>query len=620
VDEKKLLNESRVFGWLFVFFLALGWLGFYLALIGRFSRWPFVLLLLASLTTAIGTIIEKKLKLKISNNFGFIFIFISALVIAYSFFVTPTIFSGRDQGSLSEAAIRLVQNGKLPFSTPSSREIFKIHPEPEKKFENCSNEMAQKFSRAANFISPATEFWCQFSASGKALNFPGFYYLADGNLITQFPLVYISWLAIFYSFFGLAGLIIANAILLFIFLFSFYFLLACFLKKMPAFLAILVAATSFPIFWFFKFTLSENIALAVAWFGIWQLVSFLKEKNIFSYYAVWVSFALLAFCRVEGLVILIPVIVVLLASAETKKFILKNKIDRLFLPLALFLVFLFFDFFTNFVFYKEMARIILDFNLKTSDTVKNGFINSMGGIFQIFSLYGIAYPLLLALVSVVYFLKQKNHLKLVPFFVTLPVFFYLFDPKISADQPWLLRRYVFAIIPVCIYLAFIFLDEWLSDKKKIYFYAILIIMLSVDLPLLYIYGPYSENKNLLPEVEILSRKIGDNDLVLVDREASDNGWAMISGPLNFLYGKQAVYFFNSKDLETMDLQNFSSVFLVVPDKNVDFYLSGSLGARMTYVQKYSLPVDHLEYLPKSANHLPLKIEGDVNGKIFKIKL
>lgn len=618
MDGKKYLNESRIFGWLAAFFLALGWLGFYLALIGRFSRWPLIIFLLASFAVTAGIIIRKKPRFKISEHFWEIFIFIIALITAYSLFTTPTIFSGRDQGSLSEAAIRLAQNQELEFSTPASREFFKVFPQPKEKFEDCAAKISEKYSRIGPIISPAVKFWCGVSASGKALNFPGFYYLKDGNLSTQFPLSYISWLAIFYSFFGLAGLVIANAVLLFIFLFSFYFLIAIFLKKTPAFLALFIAATSFPIFWFFKFTLSENMALALLWFGIWQLVLFLKGKNMFSYYAIWISFALLAFCRIEGLVVLIPLAIILIKNIEAKEFILQNKIDRLVLPLIFFFAFFLANFYVNFVFYKEMARVILGFSLKNSDTLQNGLWVSASQLFQIFSLYGIAYFTILALGAVIYFLKKRECLKLVPFFIALPVFFYLFDPKISTDHPWLLRRYVFAVLPACLFLSVLFLDNWLIEKRRKIFYGLLILMLAINLPLLVIYGPYSENKNLLSQVEILSRKIADNDLVLIDREASGDGWAMVSGPLSFLYGKQAVYFFNSSNLEKIDSGKFANIFLISPDKNTDYYLAGPLGEKLVFVKNYSLPSSHLEYLSKSENRLPLKIEGEVSGKIFKI--
>src|SRR3972149_2208976 len=50
---------------------------------------------------------------------------LSAGLIGY--FSEPTIFSGRDQGSLSEAAFHLTQNSQLAFSTKASQSFFQIY-------------------------------------------------------------------------------------------------------------------------------------------------------------------------------------------------------------------------------------------------------------------------------------------------------------------------------------------------------------------------------------------------------------------------------------------------------------------------------------------------------------
>ena len=127
---------------------------------------------------------DKKDTTKNSNFLQLFFISLISLlfIIFLSFSTEPTVFSGRDQGSFSEAAVRLSQNHQLEFETLVSQEFFKIY------------------------------------GQGTALNFPGFSYTADGKLITHFSIGYIAWLAVFYSLFGLSGLAIANGVLFFIFL------------------------------------------------------------------------------------------------------------------------------------------------------------------------------------------------------------------------------------------------------------------------------------------------------------------------------------------------------------------------------------------------------------------
>ncbi len=99
-----------------------------------------------------------------------------ALIIATV--TVPTVFDGRDQGSLADAAIRLATTHTLVDHTPESDMFFALY------------------------------------GRGQALHFPGYFYAPDGALVTQFPLPYTTFLAGWYGIFGMTGLIIANALLL----------------------------------------------------------------------------------------------------------------------------------------------------------------------------------------------------------------------------------------------------------------------------------------------------------------------------------------------------------------------------------------------------------------------
>ena len=143
---------------------------------------------------------------------------------------TPTVFTGRDQGSISTAAIALAEYHSFSFSTPVAQTFFAIH-EP-----------------------------------GIAQNFPGFFYTRNGELLTQFPLAYTAWLASFFSLFHLNGFALANGILSALSLIAFHFLLRQFLSRPLSFIGSLLFATSFLPVWFGKFTLTENLALFLFFF------------------------------------------------------------------------------------------------------------------------------------------------------------------------------------------------------------------------------------------------------------------------------------------------------------------------------------------------------------------
>ncbi len=375
-------GDVKLFTYFALFWIILGWLGFLAALAGFFYWWIFAGYLLIALAVFLKAAASGKISFAISREFALVIIIIFMAAVVFSFSATPTIFSGRDQGAISEAAIRLTQNHQLEFSTPASGEFFKIY------------------------------------GSGKALNFPGFYYANDGNLTTQFPLPYISWLAIFYSLFGLAGLIIANAVLFFIFALSFYFLGRLFIESLPSLALLILTLTSFSFFWFFKFTLSENMALALIWFAALQLIIFFREFKTFNYFILLSAAGLMAFTRIEGFAILAMLAIILAANKDARNFISADKLKRVMVPSVSFIIILTAAFFINFPFFKEMGKVIVN----NSSSVQN-FASSEIYTLKVFAIYGIIQFLILGLAGIIYLLRKKEYQKPAPFFLFFPFFF-----------------------------------------------------------------------------------------------------------------------------------------------------------------------------------------------------
>lgn len=569
-------GDIKTFTYFALFWIILGWVGFLAALAGFFYWWIFTGYLLITLAVFLKAAASGKISPAISKEFTLIIIIVLAAAIIFSFSATPTIFSGRDQGAISEASIRLAQNHQLEFSTPASGEFFKIY------------------------------------GTGKALNFPGFYYADDGNLITQFPLPYISWLGIFYSLFGMAGLIIANAVLFFIFALSFYFLGRLFMESLPSLALLILALISFSFFWFFKFTLSENMALALIWFAALQLIIFLKEFKTFNYFILLSAAGLLVFTRVEGFAILAMSAIILTANKNARNFISADKLKRIAIPFVSFIIILTAAFFVNFSFFKEMGKVIIHNSAGVQD-----FVGSEIYTLKVFTIYGIIQFLILGMMGIIYLLRKKEYLKLAPFFLILPVFLYLIDSNISSDHPWMLRRYVFAVLPALIFYSVLLLHSQFYHSKKIIFWAVLILLFALNIPLFSRYAFFSENKNLLAQTEEISRIFSDNDLILVDRLASGDGWTMVSGPLSFLYGKQTVYFFNPEDFAKLDLSKFGKIYLITPEENISFYKNSPMGDKMEFCKDYTFKTNRLD-IDNARAKLPDIISVEVKGKIYKI--
>lgn len=573
--------------------LGFAWGGFASSLVGIFYAPVIWTLTIVAGIWLIQNVLKKGVALKPSREL--IFASIAFLLIAgfFSFFSTPSVFTGRDQGSFTEAAIHLSQNHKLEFSTTLSNEFFKLH-EP-----------------------------------GRSLNFPGFYYTSDGNLITQFSLVYISWLALFFAIFGTVGLTIANGVLFFSFLLSIYCVARLFLSALGAMPLMLFVATSFSFMWFSKFTLSENLALPLIWMTALSLMLFLKNRRILHYVVFLLSTSLLCFSRIEGIAFFFVSIVILLSHKDARDFIKQNTLRRLFLPAIILLSVFVANIITDIYFYKEIAKALLPSFVLPKATyigqIKNNILPNFYAI-KIFYLYGLLGFFIVGGVGTIIAFWKREFYKLIPFFLVLPTFVYFFNSKITPDHPWMLRRFVFSLLPVAIFYSGLLLGRLIEEKSfskslRLLSCAIITILIAMNLPAFSKYLTFSENKDLLQQTQTISEQFSANDLILIDREVSGDGWSMISGPMNFLYGKNAVYFFNTHDLSELDLQKFENVYLIAPNEKVPYYLSSTIADRLTQIREYSLTTKRLDIKPADTLEkisLPEKKKFAVHGKIFQV--
>ena len=580
--------DYKIFIIFALFWVVLGWLGFISALFGIFYKALFAAYFFLGAASLLYFMAGKKIISRLSFEFRCALLSSFLITAIFSFFVTPTIFSGRDQGSISEAAIRLEQNHKLEFETSASKEFFRAY------------------------------------RPGKALNFPGFYYDAKGNLVTQFPLVYIAWLGIFYSLLGLFGLVMANAILLFLFFSAFYFLSRQFLKIPASAAVLIISATSFSFMWFFKYTLSENMALALLWIGILELIVFLKEKNDFYFFSAALAFGLIAFTRVEGFAFLLMAVLILFINKEARKFLVAEKYKRILFPALALAVILVIDFFANFPFFKEIGKAVLkifDFLPKSGGSIPERYLNPASRATGIFFAYGILQYLILGIIGIGYFLKKKRFSEIIPFVIAAPAFLYLIDSNISSDHPWMLRRYVFAVLPALIFYTVLFLNNRLEEKKKLIFSGSIIILIILNIPSFAKYLAFSENDNLLAKTKEFSQQFSGNDLILVDRLASGDGWSMITGPASFLFGKNAVYFFNPSDLKKINARKFDKIYLAVPDSGSILYDKLNSEYQLVYANSYFLSASRLKIANMSGQDSissPEIASSETNGKIYEI--
>jgi hypothetical protein len=252
----------------------------------------------------------------------------------------------------------------------------------------------------------------------------------------------------------------------------------------------------------------------------------------------------------------------------------------------------------------------------SSDITKNNDLLSIFNLFKIFGLYGLLLPILFGLFGIFYLAKNKKYQMLSPLFVILPSFFYIVSPQITPEHPWMLRRFTFTILPIFIIYSIILIKSLYSKKRVILGLAITLFIIAFNLPSFTKYLTFIPNQGLLSETQQLSQKFSQKDLVLVDQLSSGNNFEMIADPLNSIFNKNAVYFFNYQDLTKINREKYDKIYLITPEFNVNYYKETSLGKKMIFVENYSLSSDTLA--STSLYILPQKERHVISGSIFEI--
>jgi hypothetical protein len=508
-----------------------------------------------------------------------------ALAILLSATSQSTLFGGRDEGSYSNSAILISQEGGLTYQSDLIENFFEIY------------------------------------GPGKALNFPGFQYTSEGELKSQFLPGYPSWLSNFYGLLGVKGFKLANLFPFLTLLFSFYLILNTFLKsnrlssKPPnspqtkigqeqlALLGTLLLATIFPILIFYKFTLSEIFFAALLWFAIHLIIKYFQTKNFSIFKLLFLPLVLMLFVRVETFVFIFLLLLIMILKDFNH---LKQARYQLFFVIAGISFFASIAIMPNFFIdsFKGVAEVPLgSFEQESNLPEKNYSEKSLLPddwqnlyLLKIFYNYNLIPLALMFFFSLFLLIKERrfltdkeskksNALLLVPVLVCSPVFIYLIDANISLDHPWMLRRFVFAIIPLFILYSVLFLQR-VQIRNKIFFNLIWIFALLGNFILLFPIPDqdqnknktetenlltFSQNRNLLRQTEEISKKFNKDDLVLVSRKASGSGWSLMSEPMRNIFNLNAVYFFNPQDLKEIDKDNFNNVYLIASEKERVLY-------------------------------------------------
>jgi hypothetical protein len=462
------------------------------------------------------------------------------------------------------AAIELADNHRLAFSLPLAHDFFTLYGE------------------------------------GAALNFPGFFYTREGNLITQFPLGYTAYLASFFQTFGIIGFMIGNSILLFASSLALFHLLRKFSPKITWHGLVLFSGSLVPLF-LAHLTLTENFALFLFLFLSLRLMSFLHEMTTTNYFGTLLPAMFFPFVRIEGFLFLGSTIIILAIIKKAQRFVREDLHKRCILPGILFTITLIANILTNHPFYRVVGKALLK-SLKGDSSHET--ITSFLALPSILSLYGILAILIAGFLGSFVLYRSKRWVLLLPFLLALPTFIYLLSPSITPDHPWMLRRFLFSVFPSLL-LSFLFGLHTLMEKRKIHGIAasfILVFLVLGQAPTFLAFLTPKSKLPLLSQTASFASHFSPTDRLLIDREVAGDGFTMLSGPLASLFHLNAAYFypFNPDDMARLPFPPGTTTSLLIPETKFTSY-------------KESLPDFHLtlrqtmDFTPNSREALPISL-------------
>lgn len=496
---------------------------------------------------------------------------------------TPSIFTGRDQGSIAEAAWYLAQTGALASRSDLSDSFFAIY------------------------------------GPGAALNFPGFAYTTPGSLTTQFPIGMTAWVAGFVSLLGLAGYALAIGCLLVLSGWSFFELASRFVRRPLAIIGTAFLVTTFLPVWMLHATLSEHLALGLFLILALALVTFLAKPAGASYTLVFLAGSLFLFTRIEGFVIGPIVAILILFTLAVRAWIMERPLLRLVLPLfALGFLFLR-DFFINLPFYTVIAKVVAKHwhELTLLGTQTPASPSTGESLATLFTLYGLAPFFILGAVGIGLAFWKRQRQALIVIALALPTFAYLVDAHITPDHPWMLRRFFFTIWPTFV-LGTLIAWRALEEKFPLIKTTAATLGLTTLLTLtqvcpLRVAWALDEYTSLFVAAQSLAEAVGDRDLVLVDRLASGSPYHLVAGPLRSYFGREAVYFFNPEDLDRLDLAPYNRVFYLGSRAAAD-HLERTLGRKLEEKQTFSFTLPTITIVGAA----PIIQETTTQASLFEV--
>lgn len=352
------------------------------------------------------------------------------------------------------------------------------------------------------------------------------------------PIGYTIYLALQKIFFGTQGLLRANVIILFFGLFSLYLISTYLGGKKVGLLTTILYSSSMPFLWFSRETMSENLSFFLLWSIILFLLFYLKSKNYFYLIFVFIFSWLFSFTRFEGfllqfvLLFIVPFLL-LLKKINYKQIITVTIIYLLILISSIFIsknIFLS-GYFNTIVpqvvvnIKKDVSSLIpknISYNDKynyyanlNNDTLPNRFPIFVYNMMAKYNFVLILFSIVLVTIYLILRHKELDKSKKFLFIILillLPEYYKIISPNVTLDQPWLYRRYVYALLPFG-YMCIIFFLNNFKNKNIFIIMSSLLFLINISLSSQIIF--LKSNWTLIDKLSKVTKIISQNDFVII---------------------------------------------------------------------------------------------------------
>lgn len=339
---------------------------------------------------------------------------------------------------------------------------------------------------------------------------------------------YVVWLATQEVLFGVGWMLRSNVVLIFLGLCSLFLVSSFITKKFLAFMTILFFSTCMPFLWFSRETMTENMAFFLLWFLILSSFLFFKTKKNYFLMGFFLSSWLFSFTRNEGLFIQIPVFIIFITILIIRKIAIPKKI---LLISTIYVSLIVLSFIAN----NNLLPLKDNLNIKSSLSNLNIFIEDRNFVrlgdkipiftFQMLSkqnlslaLYSFIFVMILIIVSKKSVVKDKI-LYICLIGIVSVEYLKFINPAASLEQPWMYRRYLYALLPLGYLSLSILLSRLVKQKLLIFIFCNLLI---INFVLSNKIITLKNNWYITENIERLTQDISTKDFVIIDGDILGN--------------------------------------------------------------------------------------------------